>query len=102
MARIMAMWVQDAMVLAASWPGCPDLLGHFLEQPVRPETDGGRMPSDGPPARPTDLKVSTAAKYSNDRTVKHVRLHPDASGQREKNPQRLLRGVRDEAVMSMD
>jgi hypothetical protein len=29
---------------------------------------------------PTDMKVSTAAKYSNDRIVQHVRLHPDASG----------------------
>jgi hypothetical protein len=42
MAQTRPMWVQDAMVLAATWPRCSDLLGHFLEQPCGPETDGGK------------------------------------------------------------
>jgi hypothetical protein len=81
MARTMSMWVQDASCWPPHGSAARTSCGHFLEQPVRPETNGGRMPSDRPPVRPTDLKVSTAAKYSNDRTVKHVRLHLDASSQ---------------------
>jgi hypothetical protein len=56
------MWVQDAMVLAATWLRCSDLLGHFLEQPCGPRRTAANASR---PPRPPDLKVrqqrSTAA-----------------------------------------
>jgi hypothetical protein len=59
------MWVQDAMVLAATWPRCSDLLGHFFGTTVRPETDSGKCLS---PAQTSGPEGQTAAKYSSDRT----------------------------------
>jgi len=56
--------------LAVSWPCCLECSEASSGQPVRPEALAGRrrMPSDRPPG-PPDLKVSTAGKYSNDRSV---------------------------------
>jgi hypothetical protein len=50
--------------------------GSCRRQPTRNRRAGHteRLPE------PTDPKLSTAAKYSNDRIVQHVRVHPNASG----------------------
>ena len=71
-------------------PGaCLRLLIRRSDSMAGPRTTGSADPGRRRPmrnrrARPPsvcpDPKVSTAAKYSNDRTIYHVRLHPDASG----------------------
>jgi len=54
---------------------------------------GGRL------ARSNGPKVGTAAKYSNDRTINSFGLIQMCPAQREHGYERLLRGVRDEAVV---
>jgi hypothetical protein len=83
-------------VLAASWLRCPDLLRPLLGT-TRAARDERRPDALGPPARPTDLKVSTAATALSN-MFGFIQMPPASV----KRPQRLLRGVRDEAVMSMD
>jgi hypothetical protein len=91
------MWVQDAMVLAASWPRCSDLLGHFLEEPCGPRRTAAGCPST---VRPTygpegSVQQRSTATSALSNTFSLIQM-PLANVN--KSYKRRLRGVRDEEV----